>query len=297
MQVELETRREETRASYTSALTRFIWQPHLQSFVDAIRTPFVAVRLVSAVQQQQLFPSSLVVGLPREIAARSTPQRTRTRSLHLMSLRRRSIGCVSIMKRAQIPLNLQEKQYAQILTSNTRAGSPGTTALLHPDDPDPIGTTTLKPPTDEPMEFSVSIDPSLVTGDVCFNDMVRQQLANAQEEVTCLLDANCFLLTVNSGDANMYANMYEHVLQGKDKRATEQAEAFQALEEMFRAERESFRLRINGLTDNLQIYGANLRRANRHLQHRYTRKATMSDLVSEHNTYGKRKWSQIATEI
>jgi hypothetical protein len=55
--------------------------------------------------------------------------------------------------------------------------------------------------------------------------MVHQQLANAQEEVACLLDANHFLLTVNS----VYANMYEHVLQGKDKRATDQAEAFQAL--------------------------------------------------------------------
>jgi hypothetical protein len=108
----------------------------------------------------------------------------------------------------------------------------------------------------------VSIDPSLVTGAACFNDTVRQQLANAQEEVTRLLDANRFLLTVNSFDANMYANMYEHVMQGKDKRATEQAEAFQALEEMFRAERESFRLHINGLTDNLQICEAKLRRFN-----------------------------------
>jgi hypothetical protein len=120
---------------------------------------------------------------------------------------------------AQRPLNLQEKQYAQILISNTRAGSPSTTAPLHPDAPDPIGTTTLKPPTYEPMEFSVSIDPSLVTGAACFNDTVHQQLVNAQEEVTRLLDANIFLLTVNSGDANMYANMcanmYEHVLQGK----------------------------------------------------------------------------------
>jgi hypothetical protein len=198
---------------------------------------------------------------------------------------------------AQKPLNLQEKQYAQILTSNPRAGSPITTDPLHPDAPDPIGTTTLKPPTDEVMEFSVSIDPSLVTGAACFNDTVRQQLANAQEEVKRLLDANRFLLTVNSGDANMYANMYEHVLQGKDKRATEQADAFQALEEMVRAERNSFRLRIDGLTDNLQICEAKLRRANRHLQNRYTRQATMSDLASEYNTYGKRKWSQIATEI
>jgi hypothetical protein len=117
------------------------------------------------------------------------------------------------------------------------------------------------------MELSVSIDPRLVTGAVCFNDAVHQQLANAQEEVTHLLDANCFLLTVNSGDDNMYY----HVLQGKDKRATEKAESFQVLEEMFRAERESFRLRINGLTDNLQICQAKLRRANRHLKHRYTR--------------------------
>jgi hypothetical protein len=147
------------------------------------------------------------------------------------------------------------------------------------------------------MEFSVSIDPSLVTGAACFNDTVRQQLANAQEEVTHLLDANRFLLTVNSGDSNMHANMYEHVLQGKYKRATEQAEAFQAVEEMFRAERESIRLHINGLTDNLQICEANLRRANRHLRHRYTRQGTMSDLASEYDTYGKRKWSQIATEI
>jgi TolA-binding protein len=130
---------------------------------------------------------------------------------------------------SQRPLNLQEKQYAQILTSNTRAGSPITTAPLQPDAPDTIGTNTLKPPTDKPMEFSVSIDPSLVTGAACFNDMVRQQFANAHEEVTRLLDANRFLLTVNSGDANMYANMYEHVLQGKYKRATEQVEAFQAL--------------------------------------------------------------------
>jgi hypothetical protein len=166
---------------------------------------------------------------------------------------------------AQRPLNLQEKQYAQIITSHTRAGSPRTTDPLHPDAPDPNGTTTLKPPTDEPMEFSVSIDSSLVTGADCFNDTVRQRLANAQEEVTHLLDANRFLLTVNSGYANMYANMYEHVLQGKYKRATEQAEAFQALEEMFREERDSFRLRINGLTDNLQICEAKLRRANRHL--------------------------------
>jgi hypothetical protein len=101
------------------------------------------------------------------------------------------------------------------------------------------------------MQFSVSIDPRLVTGAACLNDTVRQQLANTQEEVTLLLDANRFFLTVNSGDANMYANMYEHVLQGKEKRATEQAEAFQALEEMFRSECESFHLRINGLTDNL----------------------------------------------
>jgi hypothetical protein len=79
------------------------------------------------------------------------------------------------------------------------------------------------------MKFSVSIDPSLVTGDACFNNTVHQQLASAQEEVTRLLDANCFLLTVNSGDDIMYANMYEHVLQGKDKRATEKAEALQAL--------------------------------------------------------------------
>jgi hypothetical protein len=91
------------------------------------------------------------------------------------------------------------------------------------------------------------------------NDTIHQQLANAQAEVTCLLDANHFLLTVNSGDANMYANMYEHVLKGKDKRATEQVEAFQALEEMFRAERESSRLRINGFTDNLKIFEAKLR--------------------------------------
>jgi hypothetical protein len=198
---------------------------------------------------------------------------------------------------AQKPLNLQEKQYAHILISNTRAGSPITTAPLHPDAPDPIGASTLKPPKDEVMEFSVSIDPRLVTGAACSNDTVHQQLDNAQEEVTRLLDANRFLLTVNSGDANMYYNMYEHVLQGKYKRATEQAEAFQALEEMFRAERESFRLRINGLTYNQQICEAKLRRANRHVQHRYTRQATMSDLVSEYNTYGKRKWSQIATEI
>jgi hypothetical protein len=128
------------------------------------------------------------------------------------------------------------------------------------------------------MEFSVSIDPNLVTGAACFNNTVRQQLANAQEEVTRLLDANRFLLPVNSDDANMY----EHVLQVKYKRATEQTEAFQGLEEMFWAERESLCLRINGLTD---------------LQHRYTRQATISDLVSEYNTYGKRKWSQIATEI
>jgi hypothetical protein len=132
-----------------------------------------------------------------------------------------------------------------MLTSKTRAGSPSTTAPLHPDAPDPIGTTTLNPPTDEPMEFSVSIDPSIVTCAVCFNDMVGQQLANAQEEVTCLLDANRVLLNSNAVDANMHANMYEHFLQGKDKRATEQVEAFQALEEMFQAERESFRLRIN----------------------------------------------------
>jgi hypothetical protein len=79
MQVELETRRQETRASYTSVLARFIWQPHLQSLIDAIRTPFVAAQLVSEVQQQQLFPLSLVMGLRRETAARSTPQRTRTR--------------------------------------------------------------------------------------------------------------------------------------------------------------------------------------------------------------------------
>jgi hypothetical protein len=85
------------------------------------------------------------------------------------------------------------------------------------------------------MEFSVSIDQSIVTGADCFNDTVLQQLANAQEEVIRLLDANRFLLTVNSGDDNMYANMYHHVLQGKYKRATEQAETFQALEEMFRA--------------------------------------------------------------
>jgi hypothetical protein len=130
---------------------------------------------------------------------------------------------------AQKPLNLQENQYAQILTSNARAGSPITTDPLHPDAPDPIGTTTLKPPTDEVMEFSVSIDPSLVTSAACFNDTVPQQLAYAQEEVTRLLDANRFLLTVNSGDANMYANMYEHFLQSKEKRATEQADAFQAL--------------------------------------------------------------------
>jgi hypothetical protein len=198
---------------------------------------------------------------------------------------------------AQRPLNVQEKQYAQIFASNTRIGSPSTTYPLHPDAPDPIGTTTLKPPTDEPMEFNVSTGPILVTGADCFNDTVRQQLANAQEEVTRLLDANHFLLTVNSGDAYMYANMYEHVLKGKDKRATEQVEAFQALEEMFRAERESFRLRINGLTDNLKICEAKVRRANRHLQHRYTRQATISDLVSEYNTYGKRKRSQIAKEI
>jgi hypothetical protein len=184
-----------------------------------------------------------------------------------------------------------------MLTSNTRAGSPSATAPLQHDGPDPIGTTTLKPLTYEPMEFSVSIDPSLVNGAACFNDTVRQQLVNAQEEVTRLLDATRFFLTVISGDANMYANMYEHVLQGKDKRATEQAEAFQALEETFRAERESFCLHINGLTDNLQICEAKLRRANRHLQHRYTMQATMSDLVSEYNTYGKRKWSQISTEI
>jgi hypothetical protein len=62
------------------------------------------------------------------------------------------------------------------------------------------------------MEFIVSIDPSLFTGAACFNDTVRQQLAHAQEEVTRLLDANRFLLTVNSGDANMYTNMYEHVM-------------------------------------------------------------------------------------
>jgi hypothetical protein len=198
---------------------------------------------------------------------------------------------------AQRPLNLQEKQYTQILTSNTRAGIPSTTSRLHPDAPDPIGTITLKPPADEPMEFSVSTDPILVTGAACFNDTVHQQLANAQEEVTRLLDDNHFLLTVNSGDANMYANLYEHVLQGKYKRATEQADAFQALEEMFRAGRESLRLCINILTHNLQICEAKLRRANRHLQHRYTRQATMSDLASEYNTYGKRKWSQIATEI
>jgi hypothetical protein len=37
--------------------------------------------------------------------------------------------------------------------------------------------------------------------------------------------------------------------------------------------------------------------ANRHLQRRYMRQATMSDLASENNTYGKRKWSQIATEM
>jgi hypothetical protein len=49
---------------------------------------------------------------------------------------------------AQIPLNLQEKQYAQIITSNTRAGSPSATDPLHPDAPYPIGTTALKPPTD-----------------------------------------------------------------------------------------------------------------------------------------------------
>jgi hypothetical protein len=202
---------------------------------------------------------------------------------------------------AQIPLNLQEKQYAQMLTSNTVAGSPSTTAPLHPDAPDPIGTTTLKPPTDEHIDFSVSIDPSLVTGAACFNNTVRQQLADVQEEVTHLLDANRFLLTVNSGYANMYANMYakmyEYVLQGKDKRATEQSEAFQALEETFRAERESFRLCVNGLTDNLQICEAKLRRSNRHLQHRYTGQETMSELVSEYNTYGKRKWSQITTAI
>jgi hypothetical protein len=123
------------------------------------------------------------------------------------------------------------------------------------------------------MEFSVIIDPNLVTGAACFNDTVRQQVANAHEEVIHLLDANRFLLTVNSGDANMY----EHVLQGKNKRAKEQAEEFQALEETFWAERESFRLRVNGLTYNLQICEEKLRRYNRHLQHRYTRQATISD--------------------
>jgi hypothetical protein len=77
----------------------------IQSFIDAIRTPFVAARLFSAVQQHQLFPPSLVVGLPRETTARSTPQRTRTRSIYLMSLRRRSIGCVSIMKKIKTNTN------------------------------------------------------------------------------------------------------------------------------------------------------------------------------------------------
>jgi hypothetical protein len=196
---------------------------------------------------------------------------------------------------AQRPLNLQERQYAQMLTSKTRAGIPITNSTLNPDAPCPIGTATLNPPTDELMEFSVSIDPRLANGTACFNDTVRQQLANTQEEVTHLLDANRVLLTANSVDANIYANMYEHVLKGKDTRAIDQAYAFQALEETFRAERESFHLHINGLTDNLKICKAKLRRANGHLQHRYKRQETMSDLVSEYNTCGKRKWSQIAT--
>jgi hypothetical protein len=129
MQVELETRREETRAIYTSVLTRFIWQPRLRSFIDAIRTPFMAARLVSAVQQHQLFPPSLVVGLPRETAARSTPQRTRTRSLHLMSLRRRSIGCVSIVKRSKTNNN-QHKDHWIYRKSNMPKFSPQTHAQV-----------------------------------------------------------------------------------------------------------------------------------------------------------------------
>jgi hypothetical protein len=80
------------------------------------------------------------------------------------------------------------------------------------------------------MEFGVNIEPILFTGAARFNDKVHQQLDNAQEEVKLLMDANCVLLlertlnndatTADSVDANMYATMYEHVLQGKDKRAT-----------------------------------------------------------------------------
>jgi hypothetical protein len=129
--------------------------------------------------------------------------------------------------------------------------------------------------------------------------MVRQQLVDAQEEVKRLVDANRALLlerTLNNNAANtdsVDANMYEHFLQGKYKRAREQAEVLQVLEEKFRSESESFCLHINGITGNLQTSQEKLRRANLHLQNKYTRQAKIADLMSECNTYGKHKWSQI----
>jgi 2-polyprenyl-6-methoxyphenol hydroxylase-like FAD-dependent oxidoreductase len=225
MQVELETRREETRESYTSVLTRFM----------AAAPSIIHRRSSYSVRGREACLDSAATSAIPAVPCGGTPKRNR-RSKHSPThtykvstsdefQKKKHRMCEHHQKEqdkqqsAQRPLNLHQKQYAQILTSNTRAGSPSTTTPLHPDAPDPIGTTTLKPPTDAPMDFSVSIDPSLVTGADCFNDTVRQQLASSQEEVTHLLDANLFLLTVNSGDANMY----EHVLQGKDKRATKQA--------------------------------------------------------------------------
>jgi hypothetical protein len=222
MQVELETRREETRTSYTtSVLTRFIWQPGTPSILHRRNSYSIRGR-------DACLDTAATAAIP-VVPCGGTPKRNRRSShspTHTYKVptsdefkKKKHWMCGHHEKEqdkqqqsAQRPLNLQKKQYAQILTSNTRAGRPSTTAPLHPDAPDPIGTTTLKPPTDETMEFSVSIDPSLVTGADCFNDRVRQQLANAQEEVIRLLDANRFLLTVNSGDANMYVKIYEHDL-------------------------------------------------------------------------------------
>jgi hypothetical protein len=145
-------------------------------------------------------------------------------------------------------------------------GSP--TSPLHPEAPRPTPFTTpahgytdtinrppnppstrANPPFMNPTGVNVHVETGPIIGASCFNDAVRQQLKDAQEEVRILTEFNNFLLQersrleeIASGGADANAAMYARVLQENEKRAREQATRINEQEQQLEDQRNAFRL-------------------------------------------------------
>jgi hypothetical protein len=112
-------------------------------------------------------------------------------------------------------------------------------------------STRANPPFMNPTDVNVHVETGPIIGASCFNDAVRQQLKDEQEEVRILTESNHFLLQersrlgeISSGGADANASMYALVLQENEKRAREQATRINEQEQQLEDQRNAFRLRI-----------------------------------------------------